>query len=86
MRPRIGGQQLIVDRVRADEDVVRAVTEDAGGERRAHEGKQEQEDDEDPAADRQAIASQPEPDLLPVTAGANGLAELRPRLDDDRRA
>ena len=46
---------------------------------------EEQEDDEEAAADRDLVAPEPPPDLLPVATGANGLGALaeRRRLDLD---
>ena len=55
------------------------------GDRRADEGDQDQQDDEDPARDRDLVAPEAPPDELPVAAGAYrfGFAELRPALDGD---
>ena len=49
-------------------------------------GHEDQEDDEDAARDRNAVAAEADPDLLPVASRADrlgALAELRPGLDGD---
>src|SRR5205085_10173999 len=68
------------------EDVVRAVPEQVGSDRRAAEGEEEEEDDEHPAADYHLVAAEAAPDLLPVAARANrfDLAELPAELGGDR--
>ena len=61
------------------------MAEEVRRDRRAAEAHEEQEDDEEAAADRDLVAPEPPPDLLPVATGAYRLrafAELR-RLDLD---
>src|SRR6266567_5428895 len=72
---------------RVQVDLVRPVAEEVLGDRPADRGRQDEQDDEDAAADRDLVASEAPPDLLPVPAGANRLdfAELPVRLDRDRR-
>jgi hypothetical protein len=71
----------------AGEEIVRAVAEEPCGNRRADERGEEEEDDEEAAADRDPVAPEPEPDLLPVAARAYRLEfpERYPRLDRDSR-
>src|SRR4051794_39585200 len=61
------------------------MTEDGRGERRADEGGKLEQDDEDAAPDRDLVALEADPDLLPVSAGLDGLdlAELRAGLCGD---
>ena len=69
----------------AREDVVRPVAEPLLGERRAGEGRDEEEDDEEAARDRDLVAAEPAPDLLPVAASLDvgDLAELAAGLERD---
>ena len=84
VRPRPDGEELVVDRVGADEDLVRPVAEPLLRERRADEGGEDQEDDDDRAADREPVAPQPPPDALPVAARANvACSPSSRRLDGD---
>ena len=77
MVPRPDREQILVDAAARDEEVVRPVAEEVLGEPRADEGDEEQEDDEDAAHDRDLVALEPPPDLLPVAAGLDlDLAEL----------
>src|SRR2546423_7751166 len=66
-----------------DELVVGAVSEQVGGERPAAVRGENQEDDEEAAADRDLVALEPQPHLLPVATRTNGvgLAELTVRFD-----
>jgi len=68
-------------------EVVDSVAEEGRGNRPASDRDGNQQDDEDAAADRDLVAAEPAPDLLPVAAGPDGfeLAELAVRLDRDRR-
>ena len=59
-------------RLGSDEDLVRAVAEHALGDRRAHEGGQDQTDDGDPADDRDLVAAEADPDELPIASRSNG--------------
>jgi hypothetical protein len=53
-------------------------------ERRAGERDDEQEDDEDAARDRDLVAREPPPDLLPAAASLDlGLTEMAARLECD---
>ena len=52
-------------------DLVGPVAEEVLGDRAADRRNQNQEDDEDAAADRDLVAPEAPPDLLPVTAGLN---------------
>src|SRR5439155_6887943 len=69
-------------------EVVGAVTKEMRGNGPAGDRDEDEEDDEDAAADRNLVAAEPSPDLLPVAAGANlfELSELAVRLDCDRRS
>jgi hypothetical protein len=69
----------------AADQVVRAVTEDRLCHRRTDECGEHEQDDEDAARQRNAIAPQSAPHLLPVAAGANvfELSQLPVALDRD---
>jgi hypothetical protein len=67
-------------------DVVGPVAEVTLCDRPTDDRDQDQEDDEDRASDRDLVAPEPSPDLLPVAASANRLlesafAKLAVRLD-----
>src|SRR4029077_4113361 len=70
----------------AGELVVRAVAQDVGDDRRAHEPDQDDEEDVEAAGDRELVAPEPEAYGFPVATGANRLrAELAVRLRRDGR-
>ena len=71
----------------AQVEVVRAVTQEVGGYGAARDRDEDEEDDEAAAEDRDLVAAEAAPDLLPVTAGANrfDFPELSVRFDRDRR-
>src|SRR5205823_6370928 len=84
VRPRADREE----RVRVDaagELVVRPVSEQAGGDRSADERPQEEEHDEDAAAERDLVALEPQPHLLPVASRAYRLelTERGARFDRD---
>src|SRR5262249_34334809 len=71
--------------------VVRAVTQKLRGDRRSREGVEEEEDEEDPARDREPVAPQPPPGAFPIASGAYAADEiacggvaLEPACDDRR--
>src|SRR5262249_34726589 len=71
-------------------DVVRPVAENRGRNRGADERREDEPDDEDAARDRDPVAAEADPDLLPVAACTNlDVAEIRleltGRVSDDRR-
>jgi hypothetical protein len=67
--------------------VVRPMPEEVGRDRAACDRDEDEENDEAAADDRDLVAAEAAPDLLPVAAGANrfDLAELTVRFDRDRR-
>ena len=83
VRERADGLALRVHR--RIEEVVRAVAEQRLRDRRADEGSQDEQDDRDAAADRDLVALEAAPDLLPVPTRLDlDLAELDPGLERDR--
>ena len=70
---------------RVPELVVRAVAKDVGGERRSPERRDEQEDNEDPARNRDLVSFEAAPDVLPVASRDYllDLAQLAVSLDRD---
>src|SRR5262249_22536287 len=61
-------QQGLLVHAAEEERVVRAVTEEVLRDRREYEGADQQQDDRDPAGDRDAVLLEAAPDLLPVAA------------------
>jgi len=86
---RVGDRAERADRLagrrqRRVEEVVRPVTEEVACDRRADERQQEQQDDRDAAADRDLVALEAPPDLLPVATRLDlELAELDAGLERD---
>ena len=64
------------------------MADDVPRDRRAAEGDEEEQDDEDPARDRDLVAAEAAPHELPVASGANllGFAEPGTALDGNCRA
>ena len=84
--PGPGRDERLLVHPRGRVNLVRAVPEPFGSERRASEGSDKEEDDEDPAGDGDLVLAEPPPDLLPVPAGLDcmhALAELASTLERD---
>jgi hypothetical protein len=87
VRQRPDGQLLDAGAPRVLVEVVDAVAEEVRRDRPTGDGDDDEQDQEDPAADRDLVAPEAPPDLLPVPAGADlfRLAQLAVCLYGDGR-